>query len=138
MWWLLSYYQHKVFEVPKYGKFDACITVSPVHKELLGPYLPGDVFVVPYGVDLEYFKEVAAEGESPILIFTGAMSYVHNVRAACYFYSEIFPLIRRRIPDARLYIVGKKPAKEVAELASDHLVTVTGFLVLRPCSAYTE
>ncbi len=128
IWWLLNYYQLKIFEIPQYKKFDACVTVSPFHKEFLEQYVSKSVFVVPYGVDLEYFKEVDSEGNIPILIFTGAMSYKHNVEAVCHFFNKIFPLVRSRIPDARLYIVGKEPSKEVLELASDKSVTVTGFV----------
>lgn len=128
MWWLLNYYQLRIFEIPQYKKFDACVTVSTFHKEFLEQYVPKNVFVVPYGVDLEYFKEEDSDANIPILIFTGAMNYKHNVEAVCHFFNKIFPLVRSKIPDVKLYIVGKEPSKEVLELASDKSVTVTGFV----------
>ena len=128
LWWLASYCQHRLLEVPKYRGFDACVTVSPLHREMLEPYLPAKAFVVPYGVDLDYFRQTTSDPVAPVLIFTGAMNYVHNVKAACHFCDKILPLIRNRIPDTRLLLVGKAPSTEVEQLASGESVTVTGFV----------
>ena len=126
IWRLSSYYQHRAFEVPKYKSFDACVTVSSFHRDVMGPHLPGSIFVIPYGVDLGFFQPTGSGGTEPTLIFTGAMSYVHNIRAVRHFCTEVFPLITSRIPGARLLIVGREPAEEVVKLASDDHVTVTG------------
>lgn len=126
--WFLSYHHHKLFEVNKYKRFDSCIVVSSIHKELLKQYLPKNVCIIPYGVDLDYFNEVAAEEDTPSLVFVGWMSYFHNVAAICYFYNQIYPLIRERIRDIKLYIVGREPSKEVMKMAADKSVTVTGFV----------
>ncbi len=125
---LLHYYREKITQVPKYKEFDACITVSSFHKELLKPYLPKSVSVIPYGVDLDYFKKITSDEDTPSLVFIGWMSYFHNVKAICYFCNEIYPLIREIIPATRLYIVGREPSKEVAKLGADKSVTVTGFV----------
>jgi glycosyltransferase involved in cell wall biosynthesis len=61
-----------------------------------------------------------------VVIFTGAMDYLPNVDAVCYFCEEILPLVRRVLPETRFYIVGLNPAAEVRRLADAASVVVTG------------
>jgi polysaccharide biosynthesis protein PslH len=127
--WLTSYLQLKVLEIPTYKNFDACVTVSDFHKLHLKSYHAANVSVIPYGIDLEHFRtteEVAVKNSA--LIFTGAMNYIHNVKAVLWFYEKVFPLVKKRIPTVRLLIVGKQPTQQVLELAKDGSVSVTGYV----------
>ena len=54
------------------------------------------------------------------------MNYRPNVDAASFFVQQIFPLIKRRIPEAVLYIVGANPTKGVQALGETDGVVVTG------------
>ena len=124
-----GYYRVKYFEIPNYRKFDACVTVSPFHKRLIESYHAKNVFAIPYGVDLEFFKPKDDTVEyKHTLIFTGAMNYVHNVKAVQWFYHNTFPLILNKIPDTRLLIVGKNPPKGIMDLSENSNVTVTGYV----------
>jgi glycosyltransferase involved in cell wall biosynthesis len=58
-------------------------------------------------------------------MFIGNMGYPPCVDAVLYFCKEIFPLIRRRISAAELWIVGRDPRPEVLQLDGDG-VHVTG------------
>ena len=78
------------------------------------------------GVDLDYFSSVQHKGSHKSIIFTGAMDYFPNIDAVIYFASEVFPLVRSAVPDARFLIVGSNPARKVRMLASLPGVTVTG------------
>ena len=53
------------------------------------------------------------------------MSYGPNVDGAIFFCEEIFPLVKRQVPNIKLLIVGRDPIKAVCNLASSD-VTVTG------------
>jgi len=53
------------------------------------------------------------------------MSYLANVEGICWFYDTIWPLVKAREPEARLWIVGKNPRPEVSRLAGPDVV-VTG------------
>lgn len=66
------------------------------------------------------------ESSSNNLIFVGKMSYAPNVEAATWFSQNVFPVIKSAIPDAKLYIVGKDPTKEVTELSKVEGIVVTG------------
>jgi len=92
---------------------------------------PKKVSFVNNGVDTEYFsinepyKTPYNEREN-IIVFTGAMDYWANVDAVTWFVREVFPIIKQQCRNARFYIVGSKPTKQVMHLASTEGVFVTG------------
>ncbi len=61
------------------------------------------------------------------LIITGTLNYHPNVASVHYFARDIFPLIQRNNPEARLQLVGANPLASITALASD-VVEVTGFV----------
>ncbi len=124
---LLKYYFFKLFEVQRYKEFDAGIYVTETHKELSKPFLPKKSFIIPSGVDLEYFKPCHNSSNSPTLVFSGSMNYLVNVQSILYFCREIYPLVKKEMKDTKLYIVGRSPPDEVRKLsARDSSIIVTG------------
>jgi glycosyltransferase involved in cell wall biosynthesis len=61
------------------------------------------------------------------IIFVGNMSYPPNSDAVRYFVKEIFPLVKKEIPEAKLYIVGKNPTRYIRSLSSKDII-ITGFV----------
>jgi glycosyltransferase involved in cell wall biosynthesis len=61
------------------------------------------------------------------LIFVGGFHHPPNLDAVVYFCKEVLPLVRERVPDVLLTIVGSNPPAEVLALA-DAGVRVTGFV----------
>jgi glycosyltransferase involved in cell wall biosynthesis len=111
----------------KYARrFDKCVVVSELDRATLrrdGPDL--DIAVVPNGVDTQGYALLNGQPTKPTLLMVGTMNYQPNADGAIFFCQEVFPLIKQRLPDAKLLIVGRKPTSSVQALASDD-VTVTG------------
>jgi sugar transferase (PEP-CTERM/EpsH1 system associated) len=85
----------------------------------------GDIQAVLNGVDLEYFRAMPqALGQT--CVFVGALDYRPNVDAACWFCREVWPAIRQRRPEARVQLVGRRPAPAVCRLAEIPGVEVVG------------
>ena len=63
-----------------------------------------------------------------IIVFSGKMSYEPNVTAACWFSKEIFPVVKKEVPNAKFYIVGKDPTEEVKKLDDGDNIIVTGMV----------
>ncbi len=87
------------------------------------------ISVIPNGVDLNYFQsQVSAPSRSdhPLIVFSGAMDYFPNIDAVHYFCTDILPRITRRVPHARLSIVGRSPDSRVQALSKLRNVEVTG------------
>jgi len=111
---------------------DQVVAVSEADKAALQRLVPGlDVTVVPNAVDVAYYTSNDIQ-PSPLpprsLIFTGKMDFRPNVDAVLWFCQEVLPLVRRKLPDARFYIVGQSPHRRVLRLADDPAVTVTGYV----------
>jgi sugar transferase (PEP-CTERM/EpsH1 system associated) len=85
----------------------------------------GTVVAINNGVDLDYFRP-APQADAPHCVFVGALDYRPNVDAAGWFCREAWPLIRKRRPDARLSLVGRRPAPAILKLARIDGVEVIG------------
>jgi glycosyltransferase involved in cell wall biosynthesis len=113
-------------ETAIYRKQSGVLLTSDRDRSLLEADLPEvPKFVVPNGVDLSYFQPGGGRIEPASLVFTGSMNYYPNTDGVLYFLSEIFPLIRKVVPNVRFYAVGISPPKSLLRLRSDSIV-VTG------------
>jgi polysaccharide biosynthesis protein PslH len=110
--------------------FEKILVCSDVDKKHLLQHAPKAKIDLLYnGIDLKYFtdtKKIIPEPYS--IIFTGNMSYFPNTDGILYFVKDIFPLIKRKIIGAQLYIVGKDPPTKIKNLGNKDIV-ITGFVV---------
>ena len=90
------------------------------------------VQVVPNGVDLEYFHPSGDTREARTLVMTGKMSYHANATAAVRFVKDVMPSVWARLPDARLWIVGKDPPADVVKLGEGRVVVTGTVADIRP------
>lgn len=105
----------------------ALTLVSAAEVELFRRFCPaGDVRAVTNGVDQEYYRPSAEQPGEEGCVFVGALDYPPNVDAACWFAQDAWPEVRRRRPQARLALVGRRPAAEVRQLAGLPGVDVVG------------
>lgn len=110
-------------------RFDHVVAVSPQDADVFQrDFGLAEVSHVPTGVDTEYFVpsgEVERRGKE--LVFTGSMDWMPNEDAMKWFVADILPLIRERVPDVSLTIVGRNPPAGVRALAEVHpSIEVTG------------
>ena len=84
------------------------------------------VWVVPNGVDTESFRLPDTAERKNHIIFCGAMDVLMNIDAVEWFARRIFPKVRKTVPDAEFWIVGRNPVPKVKALASLPGVRVTG------------
>ncbi len=97
----------------------------------VGPDAARKVTDVPNGVDTDHFDPARFSAMPTVgsrLIFTGAMDYAPNIEAADWFVGEVWPGIRRSVPDAEFVIAGGPVHPRVRALASNAGVTVTGYV----------
>jgi glycosyltransferase involved in cell wall biosynthesis len=143
------------YEAQAVQRFAGVLVTSPIDKAALEalPRQPGatrrgspledvrrPIFVLPNGVDTDYFSPAAAWARSNQVILTGKMSYHANVTAALHLVNDIMPHVWGRLPDVQVVIAGQAPPREIRALAERHpsTVAVTGFVAdLRPhlCAA---
>lgn len=75
------------------------------------------VVVLPNGVDLDYFKPVAAERrQTNAIVFSGKMSYHANAAAVRLLATAVMPRIWAERPETELWLAGKDPSGEIRSL----------------------
>jgi glycosyltransferase involved in cell wall biosynthesis len=94
------------------GNYDQVISVSEEDAAQLG----GGVAIVPNGVDLQQFR-VSELPDQPRLIFTGSWNWKPNAEAAVWACTVLLPLVKARLPDVTLTLVGREPPAQVRELS---------------------
>jgi sugar transferase (PEP-CTERM/EpsH1 system associated) len=112
------------------ARFDLILAVSDADRErfrsLYRSAITAPVYVVPTGVDTEYFKPLVQPANPTHLVFTGSMDWLPNEDAMLYFVREVLPRIRRDEPAATLSIIGRRPTPALRELAKEPGIEVTG------------
>lgn len=102
-----------------YPRFDRCVVVADRDQKVLTELVrDANIILIPYGTDSEYFYPVPVEKEPHTLVFHSHLAYAPNVSAALEFANEVFPLIRREVPDAVFHLVGAKPSADILALAN--------------------
>jgi len=109
---------------------DHVLAVSENDRASFAQYAdPRRISVIPTGVDTEYFQPEVPSGPSleqpDTMAFTGGMDWMPNEDGVAYFVEKILLLIRRQIPEAAFWAVGRRPPRRIQALASDSVV-VTG------------
>lgn len=83
--------------------------------------------LVANGVDREAFFPKNLQDEVPdTIVFTGNFGYGPNRHAVHFFLQEIFPLIRKSIPNAKFLAVGRKANRYLA----NHAQEIAGFEII--------
>ncbi|RLI34322.1 hypothetical protein DRO53_03835 [Candidatus Bathyarchaeota archaeon] len=126
----LHYRQLRKYEFEMYRSADKILTLTREDRQVLLSYAPDlRVNVIPHGVDVEHFHPKHWKPEGNVICYLGNFGHEPNVDAVLYFYREIYPLIKREIPDVKFYVVGKDPPPEIKSLeAADGSVKVTGYV----------
>ncbi len=123
---LVSYIEWKklrIYEPKECNKFDKVLVTSDadnIELKKLNISLP--IQIVTNGVDLNYFKPENNEIEPYSIVMTGKMSYFANELAALFLLEEIWPKIKEKVPQAKLYIVGNKPGIKIKRFASSDVI----------------
>lgn len=112
----LKYHEPR-YERLVYPRFERCTVVADRDVEEIRRVVPrARVELIPYGTDTEYFHPVAVEKQPKTLVFHSHLGYAPNIEAALEFANDIFPRIRREVPDAVFHLVGASPVAKIQEL----------------------
>jgi polysaccharide biosynthesis protein PslH len=84
------------------------------------------VHVLPNGIDALRFTPPASPSAEPRVVFCGVMDYAPNVDGVLWFVKHVWPRVRQSIGQARLTLVGARPAPAIRALSSDPSIEVTG------------
>ena len=108
-------------------KFDNIMIISENDKKY---FQTNELIVNPMGtfINDEYllkYKDIIKENA---IVFHGSMYYFPNVQAVKILLEKIYPELKKKIPDLKIYIVGKDPGKDVMKYNDNKNIFVTGLV----------
>lgn len=88
------------------------------------------VTVVPIAVDTTQLQPIKRKASSKNIVTLGTLHYPPNADGIRWFFTEVFPLVRQRIPEATLTIIGKNPPQDFVEfaIANPESIRLTGYV----------
>jgi polysaccharide biosynthesis protein PslH len=110
-------------------KFDSTLICSLVDKKILAERFRNvRIDLINNSIEkISCLPDESIKRDPQRIIFVGNMSYPPNSDAVHYFVNDIFPLVKKEIPGAKLYIVGKNPTRYIRSLDVKDII-VTGFV----------
>jgi glycosyltransferase involved in cell wall biosynthesis len=91
-----------------------------------------NIAVIPNGVDVTEFSPPKSAGDAGTILFTGLMSYYPNQQAMRWFLDEVFPLILKKVPEAKLIVAGARPPAWLLNERSDVVEVTDAVPDMRP------
>jgi glycosyltransferase involved in cell wall biosynthesis len=126
-----SWQKTRLYEARLFRQFDLVTMVSAQDQAVCRADLPGyrgRVEVVPNGVDCAHNRPGLAQPRPGHVVFNGSLTYSANYDAMRWFLAEVYPRIRTALPHVTLAITGSTAGVDLAGLALDDSVTLTGFV----------
>lgn len=134
-WWsrwraqsYVDFYRMRQYERTHLKRFNSVWICSEDDKRTLGDWI-GDsrVAVVPNVMDIEPLNDVRqAKRTEPIVILVGNFAMEPNAEGAHFFCDRIWPSVKRDVPQAKLWLVGREPNRALLARNGKDGVSVFG------------
>lgn len=128
---LLGIDVRKIMRWEKYywQKAKRLIVMSEDDRQFIGKEMTKEkIDVVANGVDTAWFAAKKRQlSKQPTILSVGTFKWLPNIEAVDFLVKEVWPLIKKQIPNARLLIVGNAPTERVIAYGQkDPQITVAG------------
>ena len=134
-WWsrwraqsYLDFLRMRSYERRYLNGFDSVWVCSEQDQKIIGNWIGAQrAAVVPNVTDADSFAQAReAKRTEPIIILVGNFAMEPNAIGARFFYDKIWPHVIERVPQARLWLVGREPQPELRALDGHNGVSVFG------------
>jgi len=105
------------------------VVMSQDDQRLVSKTVPkSKVDVVSNGVDVKWFQDKNKNlPTEPTILSVGTFNWLPNVEATKFLIEKVWPIIKSKLPQARLWIVGNNPSPEIISFdTKDPQITITG------------
>ncbi len=140
IYWYIQYKKIINFEHQFSSMFDKVTVVATKDKSWLtekSGLNNSKVEVIPNGVDIEYFVPYGKQEvenirkkyniSTPSLLFRGIMNFQPNIDACLWFLNNVYPIVKKHIPEIKFYIVGPGTPKKIKKYVNKDII-VTGYV----------
>jgi len=104
--------------------FDKCLMISKRDEKILKSICKeAKTTLVPAAIDLDKYREYRAINIVPFsMIFIGDYSWIPNVKGVLWFLEKVWPKVKNNFPDAKIFIIGRKPPNTIKRYASRNVI----------------
>lgn len=125
--WMMNFDVAKIrfWEKKFWQKATRVVAMSEADKRQMQKLVPGlPVYLVPNGVDSEFFRKKKLSGKKSghTILFVGNFKWLQNREAVSVLVKDVWPIIKNKLPQAKLWIVGRFPTKEILNFACQEVI----------------
>jgi len=108
----------KIWEKYFWRRSTRLAAMSEEDKQVMTQTVPQKTIdIVANGVDIDFFTKAKIQRpKAPTVLFVGNFKWLPNKDAAKFLTYRLWPKIKAKLPQARLWIVGKNPTEEILAL----------------------
>ena len=124
-WRLLKQYEGEICR-----DFDAVTAVSSEDKAaLVEAGARSDITVIPIAIDTDEQEQIVRQPSVPHIVHVGTMYWQPNIEGINWFLDNIYPLVKKQVPDVRCTLIGARPPESITQrVQTDLSLTVTGYV----------
>lgn len=121
--WKIKFWEERFWK-----KAERVVAMSEADRKVMRQVVTDrDVDLVPNGVDLSFFRMPRKDKRDALtILFVGNFNWLQNREAVLYLAQYVWPEIERRVPAAKLMIVGRNPSDDIVRLGGRSTITVKG------------
>jgi glycosyltransferase involved in cell wall biosynthesis len=126
--WLLRLENRKLARLERKAprRYAGCVVCSDAQRRFFPRRLRRRVLVAPNGFPSRLLSLPLRPSDGQTIVFVGNMDYRPNVDSVSWFAKEVFPTVRRRVPGARLLLVGHDHHQRLLPLVDGERIVATG------------
>lgn len=120
--YILDVIKLKYWEKHYWKKADRLVAVSKEDKNMMQKQIPNiKVDIIPNGVDSEHYRTKKYKQKNPPRVMYGVTNFewLQNVEAVDLLINEVWPHVRKKFADAKLWIVGRKIPQRIVDLSRE-------------------
>lgn len=113
----------KYWELKYWQRARSVVAMSEEDRATMMHQLQGlNVDIVPNGVDSEFFgKKITVKSKEHVILYLGNFTWLQNREAVSILMGKIWPIIKSKLPKAKLWIIGKDAQKFFPKLSSSDI-----------------
>ncbi|MFQ3549574.1 MAG: glycosyltransferase family 4 protein [Armatimonadota bacterium] len=130
----LGWKKYSKWEYKVCSWFDVITEVSNNDKILIQKIAKRDlnIEVIPNGVETSIYDYDNWDPDINTIIYNGALTYSANYYAVKYYADEIYPLLKNKYPNLKLYVTGKTDSVDVSYFENHNGIILTGYIKSMP------
>jgi glycosyltransferase involved in cell wall biosynthesis len=124
-YWYINYLKWIFTEKRIFPFYDAIVTTAVRDSKA---FKFGNLVPITNGIDMSYFKPLNLQKIPNSMVFYGDMRCYSNQIAVMFFIENIYPLIKEKMQDIKIFIIGKNPPMEITKFNENPDINVLGYV----------